>query len=134
MENKEWMSTVYGLFFSERVTLNSLFQRRRDLENQNIQQNVWQIFLMLKQTPKLGWINSVHLSSLLRSSTVSEVLLDVMLLFQGNKVDLTGAFYNEQHASEISICISGQDWSQLPYFKSARNLSICMDLFWLQCK
>lgn len=95
-------------FFSELDTLSSLFQRR-DLENEYSQLNLWQIFLILKQTPQLDWINSMPFSSLMRGSTVSEALLDVMLLFQGYKVDLNGAFYHEQHTSEISICLSGQD-------------------------
>lgn len=92
MEIKEWISTVYGLFFSELVTLSSLFQRRRDLENQNVQQNVQQIFLILKQTAKLGCINSMHFSSLLRSSTVSEFCLTKCFYSRDIRLTLTGLF------------------------------------------
>lgn len=64
----------------------------------------------------------MHFSSLLRRTAALEVMLDLMLLFQGYEVDLNGALYNEQHGREINISLSGQGWSQLQYFKSERNV------------
>lgn len=105
------------------------FFRRRDLENYHSVGSMTNFPYPKRSLNKIGLTQYI---SLLRRITVLEVLLDLMLLFWGYEVDLSGALYNEQPVGEINI-------SQWPRLVSAavlkmKEMSISMDLFWLQHK
>lgn len=120
-ERPWWKAKSYSSQCTHLFSWSSVLkkERSRKLQFSRICDN---FFLILKEISKQDWINSIYFSSLLRRITVLEVLLDLILLFQGYEVDLNGALYNEQHAREINISLSGQGWPQLQYFKSERNV------------